>query len=132
LVYDRAVTWRPEIMKNYAPPQKPGTCRQSSNWKTIRLMDAGVVPELYDLVFDVEFSPFEFCNFQIVGGGVGECFVDFLFKCLVPFFKFRKMLFDRHKALLLASMTPNPEPNTVQHTPFARYRKSRLCGLVGR
>src|SRR6516225_6882226 len=50
----------------------------------------------------MQFSTFQFGNVEVVDGGVGECFCNFLFKRLVPFFKFRKMRFNRHVACLLA------------------------------
>ncbi len=65
-------------------------------------MDEGVVPEPLDLVLDLQFFSLEFRNLKIVGGGVGERFVDFVFERLVPFFEFRKMRFNRHVGCLLA------------------------------
>ena len=66
-------------------------------------MDEYAVPDALDLILDMQFSTLEFGNLKVVGGGVGERFVEFLFKRLVPFFEFRKMRFNRHVACLLAS-----------------------------
>jgi len=66
-------------------------------------MDERIVPEPLDLVLDVQFFSLEFRNVKVVGGGVGERFVEFLFQRVVPFFEFRKMRFNRHVACLLAS-----------------------------
>lgn len=66
-------------------------------------MNERAEPEPLDLVLDVQFFSLEFRNLKVVGGGVGESFVDFQFERLVPFFEFRKMRFNRHVACLLAS-----------------------------
>ncbi len=42
-----------------------------------RLMDENVLPYARDLVLDVQFFTLEFRNLKVVGGGVGERFVDF-------------------------------------------------------
>jgi hypothetical protein len=67
------------------------------------LMNQRIVPKPFDFILDVQFFSLEFGNLKVVGGGMGERFVDFLFQRLVPFFEFRKMRFNRHVACLLAS-----------------------------
>jgi hypothetical protein len=68
-------------------------------------MDEGVVPEPLDLVLHVQFFSLEFRDLKVVGGGVGERFVDLVFQRLVPFFEFRKMRFNRHLGCLLAYLS---------------------------
>jgi hypothetical protein len=65
-------------------------------------MDKRIVPKPLDLVLDVQFFPLEFHDLKVVGGRVGERFVDFVFQRLVSFFEFRKMRFNRHVGCLLA------------------------------
>jgi hypothetical protein len=67
-----------------------------------------LVSEPCDLVFDVQLAPFEFRDLQSVRRRVGKCFANFLFECLVPSFKFRKMRFDRHLAASLLLLTLEP------------------------
>jgi hypothetical protein len=68
-------------------------------------MDEGVVPQPLYFVLDLQFFSLEFRNLKIVGGGVGERFVDLVFQRLVPFFEFRKMRFNRHVGCLLAYLS---------------------------
>lgn len=66
-------------------------------------MDDRVLAEPRDLVFHVELAPLELGDLQAVDGWMRECFGEFLFECPVPSFQFRKMRFNRHLAILLAS-----------------------------
>ena len=68
-------------------------------------MDERVVPQPLNFVLDLQFFSLEFRNLKIVGGGVGERFVDLVFQRLVPFFEFRKMRFNRHVGCLLAYLS---------------------------
>jgi hypothetical protein len=68
-------------------------------------MDECVVPEPLNLVLDLQFFSLEFRDLKVVGGGVGERFVDLVFQRLVPFFEFRKMRFNRHVGCLLAYLS---------------------------
>ena len=85
-------------------------------------MDERVVPQSLDLVLDVQFFSLEFCNLKVVGGGMGERVVDFLFQRLVPFFEFRKMRFNRHVGCLLAYLSLFVSSYTLttksKNTPF--------------
>jgi hypothetical protein len=65
-------------------------------------MDERVVSYPLDLILDLQFSPLQFRNFQVVGGWVGKCFVEFEFQRFVTSLKLRKMRFNRHVAYLLA------------------------------
>jgi hypothetical protein len=66
-------------------------------------VDERFLPDTRDLVLYMQFASLQFYDKEPVGRWVGEGFVDFVFKCLVPFLKFRKMRLDRHVACLLAS-----------------------------
>jgi hypothetical protein len=77
--------------------ERPGLATTVEN-----LMDEHVLFQSGNLVFDVQFLTFQFRNVEVVDRRVGKSFCDFLFKRLVPFFKFRKMRFNRHVACLLA------------------------------
>ena len=79
---------------------------KSNHSSNYNLMNESVEPELGDLIFDKQLPPLQLCNGQIVGGRMGKRVVDFLFKCLMTFLKFRKMRFDRHMACLLALNHP--------------------------
>jgi hypothetical protein len=97
-------------------------------------MDDRILAEPCDLVFYIELAPLEFGDFQAVRRWMRESFGDFLFECPVPSFQFRKMRFNRHLAILLASDQPDPYPSYrkrltlsgIEHTPFPGSRKS-LC-----
>lgn len=98
-------------------------------------MDERIVSEPLDFVLDVQFFSLEFHNLKVVGGGVGECFVDFLFQRLVPFLEFRKMRFNRHLGCLLASdlsLIGSSYTLTTKSkdTPFLPLRKSLMSGLA--
>ncbi len=63
-------------------------------------MNAGILPQARDFIFQLQFTAFQFGQFQVICRGVGLCILDFVFECLVPFFKFCKMRLDRHSLLL--------------------------------
>lgn len=69
----------------------------------VLLMNEDVLPNPRDLVFDEQFSSFQFQKLKVVGGGMVERVGYFGFERLVTFFEFRKMRFNRHVAGLLAS-----------------------------
>jgi hypothetical protein len=100
-------------------------------------VDEHVLPQPGDLVFDVQFLTFQFRNLEVVDGGVGECFCNFLFKRLVPFLKFRKLRFNRHVACLLADGQIRSSYTLtigLEDTPLLPVRKSPTAhygGLVG-
>jgi hypothetical protein len=85
-------------------------------------MDEGVVPQPLYFVLDLQFFSLEFRNLKVVGGGVGERFVDLLFQRLVPFFEFRNMRFNRHVGCLLAYLSLFVSSYTLttksKNTPF--------------
>jgi hypothetical protein len=65
-------------------------------------VDERFVPETRDLVLHMQFTSLQFYDFEPVDRRMSESFVDFLFQCLMPFLKFRKMRLNRHVAYLLA------------------------------
>jgi hypothetical protein len=105
-------------------------------------MDERVVPQPLDLVLDVQFFSLEFRNLKVVGGGVSERLVDFLFERLVPLLEFRKMRFNRHVGCLLAylsligssyTLTTENKHNILALTNIPQSRALRACcaQLVG-
>jgi hypothetical protein len=91
------------MMKSKHPVSACAEMSGTNAPRLYRLMDDRFLPQASDLVLDMQLTPLEFYNLKVVGGGVGERFVQFGFKRLVPFFEFRKMRFNRHVACLLAS-----------------------------
>ena len=104
----------------------PGNFKQSR-----LLMYDRFLPEPCDLVLHLQLASFQFRDLQTVRRWVGKGIADFLFKCAVPSFEFRKMRFDRHMAASLRAMTPVRECYTgstaKKDTLFAARRKSPLC-----
>jgi hypothetical protein len=105
------------------------------------LVDECVLFEPGNLVFDVQFLTFQFRNLEVVDRWVGKSFCDFLFKRVVPFFKFRKMRFNRHVACLLADGQIRSSYTLtidLQDTPFLPVGKSPpmeqrwTCGRAGK
>jgi hypothetical protein len=68
------------------------------------LMNAGILPQAHDLVLQLQFSPLQFHDFQVIRGWMGKCFVDFVFQRSVLLFQFRKMRLNCHVAFLLAQI----------------------------
>jgi hypothetical protein len=75
-------------------------------------MKEHVLPNPRDFVLNVQFFTLKFRDRKVVCGGVGECFGNFLFERVVPFFEFRKMRFNRHVAasLRLIAYRDGPTP----------------------
>jgi hypothetical protein len=105
------------------------------------LVDERVLSDPGNLVFDVQFLTFQFRNLEVVDRRMGKSFCDFLFKRVVPFFKFRKMRFNRHVACLLADGQIRLSYTLtigVEDTPFLPVRKSPpmeqrwTCGRAGK
>jgi len=65
------------------------------------------MPETLDFVLYLQFTPFEFDYFQVIGRGMGQAIVDLLFERLMLFFEFRKVRLHRHSACLLNQWLPD-------------------------
>src|SRR4029077_15682735 len=71
--------------------------------RSIRSVHAGVpvMTEPFDLILQLQFSPFEFHYSQVIDRGMGQAFGDFVFEGLMSFFQFRKVRLHRHAVCLL-------------------------------
>src|ERR1700685_3401070 len=83
-------------------------------------MDECVLLEPRDFVFHGELAPFEPGVFQAVRRWMRESVGNFHFECPVPSFKFCKMRFDRHLAILLASIDLTRNPSTRKRLTLTR------------
>jgi len=54
-----------------------------------------------DLVLYQQFTTFKFHYSQVIDRGMGQAFVKFVLKRLMPFFQFRKVRLHRHAVCLL-------------------------------
>jgi len=65
------------------------------------------VSQTLDLVLHQQLFSLKFYDFQVIDRGVGQAIVDFFFKCLMLFLKFRKVRLHRHAACLLNQWLPD-------------------------
>jgi hypothetical protein len=65
------------------------------------------VTESLDFVLQMQFSAFQFHDFEVIDRGVGQAIRDFDFEGLVAFHKFREVRLHRHAECLLNPIVPD-------------------------
>jgi hypothetical protein len=95
-----------------------------------RSVNAGVavVPQPLDLVLHLQFLTLKLHDFQIIDRGMGKALIDFVFVCLMLFFKFRQVRLHRHaicllKPLLLDDISLAQTHLKIDDTPDAMVRQ---------
>jgi hypothetical protein len=66
-----------------------------------------------DLFLNLQFTAFEFHDFQVIDRGMGQAIGDFVFERLMTFLKFREVRLQRHAVCLLNQCLPE-HPSLAQ------------------